>query len=166
MTLSLYEVTVPVFIANLKSLSKFLEKGRVHASSNESALIESKLVADMANLSYQIQRVSDTAKGVAVRAGGVAPISLPDTETTFAQLQERIQKTIEILEGVNEETMNGSEEKEIELPTSRTETTKLSGKNYILNFAIPNFFFHVCMTYAILRKEGVDVGKNDFLGRV
>lgn len=162
MPLTLYEISIPVFITNLKNLSKFLEKGRLHASSNESALIEAKLIADMGGLPYQIQRVSDTAKGVAVRAGGVAPVSLPDNETTFPQLQERIQKTIDILEGIKEETMNASEEKEIVLPRE----IKLTGKEYLLKFAIPNFFFHVCMAYAILRKEGVDVGKNDYLGRV
>jgi hypothetical protein len=119
----------------------------------------------MGGLPYQIQRVSDTAKGVATRAGGVAPVSLPDNETTFPQLQERIQKTLEILESIKEADMNVNEDKEIVLP-SRSGEIKMSGKEYILNFAIPNFFFHVCMAYAILRKEGVDVGKGDYLGRV
>ena len=161
MTVTLYDVTIPVFIANLKNLSKFLEKGRLHASPNESSLIEAKLIADMAGLPYQIQRVSDTAKGVAVRSGGVDPVALADTETTFPQLQERIQKTIEILESVKEEDMNASETKEVEFGQR-----KASGKDYILKFAIPNFFFHVCIAYAILRKEGVDVGKKDYLGLV
>jgi hypothetical protein len=165
MPLSLYEVSIPVFIKHLNMLSKILEKGRIHASSNEAGLLESKLISDMGGLIYQIQRVSDTSKGVATRAGGVAPVSLPDNETTFPQLQERIQKTIEVLNSVKEETMNASEEKEISMPTRNGEI-KMSGKEYILNFAIPNFFFHVCMTYAILRKEGVDIGKNDYLGRV
>lgn len=124
-----------------------------------------QLIADMGGLPYQIQRVSDTAKGVAVRAGGVSPVSLPDNETTFAQLQERIQKTLDILESIKEADMNASEEKEIVLP-SRAGEIKMTGKEYILKFAIPNFFFHVCMAYAILRKEGVDVGKSDYLGRV
>lgn len=164
MPLTLYEISVPVFITNLKNLSKFLEKGRLHFSSKESALVEAKLIADMGGLSYQIQRVSDTAKGVAVRAGGAAPVSLPDNETTFPQLQERIAKTIEILESVKEAEMNASEEKEVVLP-SRSGEIKMSGKQYILKFAIPNFYFHVCTAYAILRKEGVDVGKADYLGR-
>lgn len=164
MPLTLYEISIPVFITNLKNLSKFLEKGRLHFSSNESALIEAKLIADMGGLSYQIQRVSDTAKGVAVRAGGVAQVSLPDNETTFPQLQERIAKTIEILESVKEADMNANEEKEVVLP-SRSGEIKMSGKQYILKFAIPNFYFHVCTAYAILRKEGVDVGKADYLGR-
>jgi hypothetical protein len=164
MPLTLYEISIPVFITNLKNLSKFLEKGRLHFSSNESALIEAKLIADMGDLSYQIQRVSDTAKGVAARAGGVDPVPLPDNETTFPQLQERIQKTIEILERVKEADMNASEEKEIVLQL-RSGEVKTSGKPYILNFAIPNFFFHLCTAYAILRKEGVDVGKSDYLGR-
>lgn len=164
MPLTLYETTIPVFITNLKNLSKFLEKGRLHASADESKLIEAKLIADMGGLPYQIQRVSDTAKGLAVRIGGVQPVSLPDNETTFPQLQERIQKTIEILESVKEEVVNAAEDKEVVLP-SRSGEIKFTGKSYVLKFAIPNFFFHVVTAYAILRKEGVDVGKADYLGR-
>jgi hypothetical protein len=164
MPITLHEATVAVFITNLKNLSKFLEKGRLHASSNESTLIEAKLIADMGGLPYQIQRVSDTAKGLAVRIGGVEPVSLTDNETTFPQLQERIQKTINILESIKEETINANEEKEVVLP-SRAGEVKFTGKSYALKFAIPNFFFHVVTAYAILRKEGVDVGKSDYLGR-
>lgn len=166
MTLTLYEITIPVFITNLKTVSKLVEKGRLHFSTNESALLESKLIADMDGFIAQIQRISDTAKGVAVRSGGVAAISLPDDETTFPQLEERIQKTIKILESVKEADMNSSEEKEIVLQSQKFGAIKMTGKEYILKYAIPNFFFHVCMTYAILRKEGVDVGKNNYLGRV
>ena len=163
MTLTLYEITIPVFITNLKIVSKLVEKGRLHFANNESVLLESKLIADMNGFIAQIQRISDTAKGVAVRAGGVAPISLPDDETTFSQLQDRIQKTIEILESVDKDVLNGSEEKEISRQTS-SGLLKMTGKDFMLKVAIPNFFFHVCMAYAILRKEGVDVGKSDYLG--
>jgi hypothetical protein len=117
----------------------------------------------MGALPYQIQRVSDTAKGLAVRIGGAEPVALPDNETNFPQLQERLQKTIDILESVKPETINANEGKEVVLPSRALGEIKMTGKSYALEFAVPNFYFHVCMAYAILRKEGVDVGKNDYL---
>ncbi|KUJ07144.1 uncharacterized protein LY89DRAFT_691946 [Mollisia scopiformis] len=169
MAITLYEITVPVFIKNLKTLSKCLEKGVAFtkddgAKISEAGLAESRLIEDMGNLVYQIQRVSDTAKGLAQRIGGVEPVVLEDNEKTFPDLFTRIQKTIEVLEGVKPEHINAQEEAEVVMKT-RSGETKWKGKDYALTFAIPNFFFHVVTAYALLRKEGVPVGKADYLGR-
>lgn len=161
MSLSLYDITIPQFIRALKTLSTFLEKGRDHASthSSEATLIDGRLIADMGNLPYQIQRVSDTAKGVAVRVAKATPEAFEDNENTLPELQARIEKTIAFLEKVDPKAMDGMEDVEVNV-AKRTATAR----NYVLNFAIPNFYFHVVTAYAILRKEGVPVGKSDYLG--
>ncbi|KAF8859013.1 hypothetical protein BDZ45DRAFT_673578 [Acephala macrosclerotiorum] len=169
MTISLYEITIPVFIKHLKTLSKLLQKGVAFtkedgAKISEEKLVESRLIEDMGNLIYQIQRVSDTSKGLAQRIGGIEPVELKDEEKTFPDLFERIQKTIEALETVKKEDLDAAEEKEVVL-TTRSGEIKFTGKNYAINFAIPNFYFHFVTAYALLRKEGVQVGKGDYLGR-
>jgi hypothetical protein len=162
MTLSFYEITIPPFIRGLKVLSAILEKGRLHASADEASLTESRLIADMGALPFQIQRISDTAKGCAVRVGKVEPVPMEDNETTFPELQARIAKTIEVLEKVDPKSMDGMEDAEVVMKV-RAGEKKFTGRNYVLNFAIPNFYFHLCTAYAILRKEGVPVGKADYL---
>jgi uncharacterized protein len=163
MTLGLYDITIPPFIHGLKSLSAILEKGRLHASADEASLLESRLIADMGGLIFQIQRISDTAKGTAVRVGKVEPVAMEDHETTFAELQARIAKTIEFLETVDPKSMDGMEDGEV-IMKWRGGERKFSGREYVFKYAIPNFYFHLCMAYAILRKEGVPVGKLDYLG--
>lgn len=163
MPLSLYEITIPPFIHALKTLSTLLEKGRTHVSGNEASLLEARLVADMAALPYQIQRISDTAKGLVVRVAKAEPVPMEDNETTFPELQARIAKTIEVLEKVDPQSLDGMEEGEVVMKF-RAGERKFTGKEYVLSFAIPNFYFHLCMAYAILRKEGVPVGKTDYLG--
>src|SRR6266487_4427123 len=98
MPVSLYEVTIPPFIRGLKALSAFVEKGRLHASSDEAALVDSRLIADMGALPFQIQRVSDQARFCAVRVAKTEPVPMEDNEKTFAELQERIANTIKVLE--------------------------------------------------------------------
>jgi uncharacterized protein len=164
MTISLYDITVPVFIRNLKTLSKLLDKGLEHVSGNEAVLVESRLAPDMYPLPYQIQRVSDTAKGLVSRIGKTPPVAMEDNEQTFAQLKERIDKTIAVLESVDPGSINGREDEEVVVKMGATEY-KQSALDYTLNFAIPNFYFHFCIAYALLRKEGVPVGKADYMGR-
>ena len=159
MSLSLYDITIPPFIRSLKALSAFLEKGRLHASSDETALVDSRLIADMGALPFQIQRISDTARGVAVRVAGTAPVPMADDETTFAQLQERIARTIAVLEAVDPRSMDGKDDVVVTVVKR-----ELSARSYVLGFAVPNFYFHVSMAYALLRKEGVPLGKSDYLG--
>jgi uncharacterized protein len=164
MPLSLYEITIPVFIKNLKVLSSLLDKGLAHVHGNEASLAESRLIADMHPLTYQIQRVSDTAKGVAVRVGKAEPVVMEDNEKTFADMQDRISRTIEFLEKLDPACMDGAEDSEIVLKIGPIER-RSKARDYVLGFAIPNFYFHLCMAYALLRKEGVPIGKADYMGR-
>jgi hypothetical protein len=161
---SLYEVTIPPFIKNLKILSTLLEKGVAHANGNDATLLEARLIADMQPLTYQIQRVSDTSKGLAVRLGKAAPVSWEDNEKTFPELQERLSKTIKFLEALDSKCMDGLEDAEVVMKT-RSGEQKFTGLSYVNSFAIPNFYFHFVTAYGILRKEGVQIGKNDYLGR-
>ncbi|KFY21119.1 hypothetical protein V491_03144 [Pseudogymnoascus sp. VKM F-3775] len=164
MSLSLYQVSVVPFIAELKIVSKLLTKGLEHVKGDESALIDARIIEDMQPLTYQIQRISDTAKGLAVRMGKVDPVAMADEEKTFPELQERIAKTIAVLESVDPKSFEGIEDKEVIMVTRGGEQ-KFTGLSYVNTFAIPNFYFHMCMVYAILRKEGVPVGKLDYLGK-
>jgi len=168
MPISLYSISIPVFITHLKTLQKLLTKGEKHAedSGNEltkEKLVGAKLIADMGDLVYQIQRISDTSKGFAVRVAKIEAVSLVDEEKTLADLQTRIAKTITILESVKEEDVNGKENDEVILKLPSGEL-KFTGFTYATTFAIPNFYFHFVTAYALLRKEGVDVGKGDYLG--
>ncbi|QSZ37246.1 hypothetical protein DSL72_009340 [Monilinia vaccinii-corymbosi] len=164
MSITLYDISVPPFIKQLKALSKILAKGLAHVNNDESKLIHAKLIDDQGDLVFQIQRLSDTAKGLAVRVGGVENVASEDNETDFAGLYTRINRTIEILEAVPSNSTDGKEKAEITLKIGPHEQ-KFTAKDYVLHFAIPNFYFHVVTAYDILRKEGVPVGKGDYLGR-
>jgi len=164
---TLYETTITVFIRQLQILSKLLNHGVAHAadSSNaatEQSLVDARLIADMQTLAYQIQRVSDSSKGFAVRVAKVEPVAFEDNEKTFPELQERIAKTIRFLEGVKEEDINANENSEVTLKTGTGEV-KFPAKTYALNWAIPNFYFHLVTAYDILRAQGVQIGKKDYL---
>jgi len=158
---SLYEISVPPFIRSLKNLSAMLKKAEDYAtekSIDPKTLTEAKLADDMLALPFQIWTVSNTAKNTVQRVCGTANIPMEDTEKTFPELQERIAKTIKLLEDVDPKAFEGKETTEIELMGN-----KFNGQSYILNFGIPNFYFHVMAAYAILRKEGVPLGKKDYL---
>jgi len=155
---SLYDTTIPPFIRNLKTLSSLLKKGLQHTSNEESTLLASRLIEDMKPLPYQIQRISDTAKGVAVRVAKVPTEAWADDETTFEQLQARIAKTIAFLEKIDPKSMDGEDE------MVEFFGTQLKAKDYVLNVAVPNFYFHYVTAYGLLRKEGVPIGKQDYLG--
>lgn len=166
MTLSVYDVTVPVFLRAFDNLQAILDKGIAFAESegiDPNSLVETRLFADMAPLSGQIQRASDTAKLCAARLTGVTPPSFPDEETTFAELKARIEKTVAFLKSVPPEAFEGAETRTVTLKT-RTSETHFEGKDYVLKHALPNFFFHVTTAYAILRHKGVPIGKKDYLG--
>ncbi|KAF7959692.1 hypothetical protein EAE96_001305 [Botrytis aclada] len=164
MAVSLYDISVAPFIKSLKTLSKLLEKGQAHFE-DESKIINAKLIDDMGDLIYQIQRVSDSAKGLAVRIGGAEDIALEDNEKDFAALYTRINRTVKILEALPSTCTDGKEETEVVLKLPNGDL-KFTAKDYVLNFAIPNFYFHVVTAYNILRKEGVPVGKFDYLGKI
>ena len=168
MSISLYDASIPVFIRSLGSMAKFLEKARAFADETGMAhtdLTGARLVADMDPLTAQVQRASDAAKLCAARMAQVDGPAMPDTETSFDELQARIAATIAFLETIPATAFDGREDAEIILKTPNRSIT-FAGTAYVLHFAIPNFFFHVTTTYALLRMKGVPVGKIDFLGGV
>jgi hypothetical protein len=161
MSLSLYDITIPVFIRNLKVLDNILAKGEA----KDAALAESRLIDDMFPLTFQVQAATNTAKFQPLRTGAGETIVLEDNEKTFPELRARVARVIAFLETIKPDSMNGAEDREVDREIKRTGgPVKLNGKQYTLEFALPNFFFHIGMTYALLRKGGVDVGKGDFLG--
>jgi hypothetical protein len=164
---SLYDVTIPVFISQLGNLSNILDKARAHADATrmaQSELTEARLAPDMHPLTSQVQIATDTARGVAVRVGGVAPKPMADTEKTFDELQARIAATIEYLKAVPASAFDGKDAVPVPVKFGPREFTFPSGDAYVLGFATPNFFFHVTTAYDILRHKGVPLGKRDFLG--
>jgi len=167
MPISLYEISVPVFIRGLNNLSAILKKAEAYADEKgipHEELLGARLIEDMFPLTTQIQRASDSAKGAAVRVAGVDPVSMEDNEKTFADLEARIQKTIVFLEGVKETSMDGKEESEVSQKTAFGEM-KFTSTSYLLGGVLPNFYFHLTTAYAILRHKGVPLGKLDFLGK-
>jgi len=166
MSLSLYDVSVPPFLRAFSAMSAFLEKGRAFADENglpHADLLEARLIEDMAPLIAQVQRASDSAKFTVVRVGQIENIAIPDEETSFADLQERIAKTVAFLQAAPTSCMDGREDAEVILTTPRG-SVPFTGKSYVLGFALPNFYFHMTTAYALLRQKGVPVGKLDFLG--
>jgi hypothetical protein len=166
MALSMYQASIPVFLRGLLVLSNLLKKGEEHAAATGVApetLTEARLAPDMLTLVGQVQRASDTSKLSGQRLSGVPSPSLPDTETTFAELQKRVADTIAYLEMIEASQVDGGEERTIEVSFGPQKMT-FRGDEYLLSFALPNFYFHVTAAYAILRNAGVPVGKRDFLG--
>ena len=166
MTLSMYQASIPTFIHGFKNLSAILTKAEAYAAAKKiepSVLINARLAPDMFPLSRQVQIATDIVKGGAARLAGVAVPSYEDTETTFAELQARIAKTVAFIEGISAGQIDGSETRDITLKVGGNEMT-FKGKDYLLQFVIPNFYFHVTAAYAILRHNGLDIGKKDFLG--
>jgi hypothetical protein len=162
---SLYDASIPVYLQMLRNLSAMLDKAADHAKAQGADFathLEARLAPDMHPLSRQIQMVSDAAKGGAARLAGVAPPSFPDVETTFAELQERLAKTIAFVEGIKREQVDGGEDRTIEL-TFPGRTLTFTGSSFLLQFSLPNFFFHVVTAYGLLRSQGAPLGKMDFL---
>ncbi|MEO6386726.1 MAG: DUF1993 domain-containing protein [Croceibacterium sp.] len=163
---SLYDTSIPPFIRGLTNLKGLLEKGRAYAAEQgweESELTQARLVEDMQPLTYQVQRVSDTAKGLAVRVGQAENEAFPDEEVTLDDLVARIDRTIAFLQNVPAAGFDGRDDAEVVLKTPNREIT-FTGTSYVLGFAVPNFYFHITAAYAILRMKGVPVGKMDYLG--
>lgn len=167
MSLTLYDISVPVFLRGFSNLAEILKKGEAFADEKGVAhqeLLQARLYEDMLPLTGQIQRASDSAKFVPVRIGGVENLPMADEEASFADLHARIAKTVEFLKRVDPASMANKEDVEVVIKT-RNGATTFNGRSYLLNFALPNFFFHVTTAYAILRHKGVPVGKMDFIGR-
>jgi hypothetical protein len=168
MATELYDLTIPVFLRGFKALSVILEKGRAHADENRiphEKLLGARLCEDMAPLTSQIQRASDAAKFTAVRLGQIENVPMDDNEASFDALLDRIARTVAFLEAVDPAAINGREDADVELKTPN-KSFAFKGRAYALNFALPNFYFHVTTAYAILRSRGVPLGKMDYLGGI
>jgi hypothetical protein len=167
MTISMYQAAVPTLSRSLTNLIAILEKGAAHAEAKKFdpvVLVTSRLYPDMLPLSNQVQIACDISKGGAARLAQVEPPAFEDKETTFPELIERVRKTLAFLETLKPPQIDGSEERTVTWQT-RTATKTMQGMPYLFNHVFPNVFFHVATTYDILRHNGVEIGKMDFLGR-
>ena len=166
MSLSMYQASVPVLIRMMENLSAILDKAAAYAETKKiqpAVLINARLAPDMRPLSFQVQTASDMAKACAARLAGLDVPSFPDTETTFPELKERLAKTIAFLRTVTPAQIDGSEERNIVLKMGGREA-QFTGQAYLLTFVLPNFYFHVTTAYALLRHNGVELGKQDYIG--
>ena len=168
MQITMYQASAPRFVHMLKNLSSMLDKAQAHAEARKidpAALTTFRLYPDMFPFSRQVQVACDVAKGVAARLAGVEVPRHEDTEQTFPELKARIAKTIAFIETIRPEQIDGSEEKDIVVKLGKQEY-RFKGMQYLLNWAYPNFYFHVTTAYNILRHNGVEIGKTDYLGQI
>lgn len=166
MAVSMYQASIPQLKHMLQSLAAILSKAAAHAEARKidpAVLLGSRLYPDMFALTRQVQIASDTAKGCAARLAGVEAPRYEDTEQSFDELQARITKTIAYLDSFAPAQIDGSEAREITIMV-RDNTLKFSGQDYLISWVLPNFYFHVTTAYAILRHNGIEVGKKDYLG--
>lgn len=166
MSFSLYDLTVPVFSHKLDNLKQILKKALVQAEARKidpAVLVQARLSPDMFPLVRQVQIATDQAKGCAARLAGGEPPRYEDKETTFAEIDDRIGRTVTFLGTLKKKDFEGAEDRRIHLPV-RDRTVELVGLPYLLHYAYPNFYFHLTTTYAILRHNGIEIGKSDFLG--
>src|SRR3979409_1335204 len=165
--MSFYDATVPAFLQILGSLSGILTKAEAHCKAKNiqpEVLLGARLYPDMLPLSRQIQLASDfAAKGCARLTHSEVP-SVPDTETTFAELKTRLAKTIDYVKKFKPAQFEGGETKDVTFPIGPTNTMTMKGQQFLNNFAFPNFYFHAATAHGILRHNGVEIGKRDFLG--
>jgi hypothetical protein len=165
--MSFYDATVPAFLQILNSLSGLLNKAEAHCAAKNiqpEVLLSARLFPDMLPLSKQIQLASDFAtKGCARVTHSEVP-STPDTEKTFAELQQRLAKTIDYVKAFKPAQFDGAEGRDVKFPAGPDRTMTLKGQQFISHFAFPNFYFHAATAHGILRHNGVEIGKRDFLG--
>jgi len=166
MSLSMHQASVPVFVRLLHGLKGVLAKGAAHAEAkgfDPAALLQARLYPDMFPLTKQVQVCTDFAKGATARLAGEEPPPWSDEEKTFADLIERVEKTIAFVQAYAPAQVDGSEARDITL-VRRGQSSVVKGQAYLLEQAMPNFYFHLTTAYAILRHNGVEVGKRDYLG--
>jgi hypothetical protein len=165
--MSFHDATVPAFLQILNSLSGLLSKAEAHCAAKNiqpEVLLSARLYPDMLPLTKQIQLASDfAAKGCARVTHGEVP-STPDTEKTFAELQQRLAKTIDYVKGFTPAQFEGMEGPDVKFPVGPDRTMTLKGQQFVSHFAFPNFYFHAATAHGILRHNGVEIGKRDFLG--
>lgn len=167
MMISMYAASVPVFRQILNSMSEILGKAEAHATARKiepAALLQARLYPDMFPLSRQVQIAADFAKGACARLAGAEVPKYEDTEQSFSDLRARIAKTIDFIESLPQEEIDGSEERVITTSAGANSKT-FAGQVYLTHYALPQFFFHATTVYAILRHNGVEIGKRDFMGK-
>ncbi|HEY5637860.1 MAG TPA: DUF1993 domain-containing protein [Burkholderiales bacterium] len=165
--ITMYQASAPRFVNILNNLAAILDKAQVHCDLKKIdplVLTSARLFPDMFALSRQVQIACDTAKGAVARLAGVEVPKHEDTEQTVAELKARIAKTIAFIETVKPAQIDGSEDRDVVLKL-RGQDVPFKGMQYLLGFALPNFYFHVMAVYAILRHNGVEVGKSDYIGK-
>lgn len=166
MTMSMSAASLPVFTTMLRNLSHILSKAAAHADAKKfdpAALLQYRLAPDMLPFTRQILIACDAAKNGVARISGVEAPRFEDNESTFPELQERIRKTIEYLGTVPASKIDGTEDKEVTFPAGRDKTRTMTAEAYLKHWALPNFFFHITTAYVILRHNGVELGKADYL---
>jgi uncharacterized protein len=166
MSLSMYQASVPVFVRLLTALSAILDKAAAHAEARKidpAALLQARLYPDMFPLLRQVLVAADFSKNGTARLAGVEPPKFEDSETTFPELKARLAKTLDYLKTIKPDQVDGSEERVITVKLGPREVT-FKGQDYLLTNVLPNFYFHLTTAYAILRHNGVEIGKRDFTG--
>jgi hypothetical protein len=162
MSFTIYEATVPVLTHSLADMAQWLDKALAEGK-DEKLLMEARLAPDMRPFPAQIQMASDSAKGAVARLAGIEAPSMPDTEESFAELKDRCLRTVAFIKGVAPASFDGAEDRAVTLKFPNGTGFQFSGRNFLTGFVLPNFLFHVTTTYALLRANGVALGKADFL---
>ena len=168
MSISMYDFSIPILTRGLTNMSAFLDKAAAHATARKFdsvVLAQTRLFPDMHPLVRQVQIACDTAKGAAARLAGIDVPKHEDTEVTFADLKARIAKTLDFLKTVSAAQLKDAECRSIEIKFP-SGSWKFTGIAYLTDFVLPNFYFHLTIVYALLRKSGVEIGKGDFLGAI
>jgi hypothetical protein len=166
MKISMYQASAPRFANTLRNLSAILDKAQAHAEARKidpAVLTGSRLYPDMFALARQVQIACDNAKGAVARLAGVEVPKHEDTEQSFAELKARIARTVAFIETLKPAQIDGSEDRDISLKLGPREV-QWKGMQYLLGFALPNFYFHVVTAYDILRHNGVELAKRDYIG--
>lgn len=165
---SLYDVSIPALVRGLTNLSAILDKAAAHAEAKKFdsiVLVQARVYPDMHPLSRQVQIACDTAKGAAARLAGIEIPKHEDNEVTLADLKARVAKTLSFVNTVAADQLKGAETRAIEIKTPRG-SWNFTGLSYLTGFVLPNFYFHLSMVYALLRHNGIEIGKADFLGAI
>ncbi|QAU24977.1 DUF1993 domain-containing protein [Dyella sp. M7H15-1] len=167
MSISMYQVAIPVFLRALNNLHHVLKLGQTHAKHknvDDSVMLQTRLIPDMLPLVKQVQIATDMAKNGAARLAGVDPLKFEDNETSFEELYSRIERAIDYIKSFKPEQIDGSETRAITIKTRNNELS-FEGQAYLLHFVIPNLFFHCTTAYDILRVAGAGIGKEDYIGK-
>jgi hypothetical protein len=166
MSITLYDITIPPLLRGFRTLNYYIDMAEAYGEAHQfsdAELLNLRLASDMMSFGAQIQRASDSAKAALARLTGVKMPGFADTETTFKQLRQRIAATVELIERADRTVLDASVGSTIELQYGAA-TLRFSGRDYVLQFMLPNFLFHITTAHGILRQRGLDIGKRDYLG--